>query len=234
MADITITPAGAAFDPTDTVTSTRLNEARNPTAALDAGTIVNADVSATADILGSKLADATVTKAKIENISAPLRVLGRTTAGAGVAEEVTINDEGDMANASAITLATDESIKAYVDEYAMKYSGVTASDLQTSGLSTYRDLDLSSTVGANRALVILEIEGSSVGSSLFFRTKGSTVRPVVTQTLPGWGSSGGYSLGANNGFNCVVITNASGVLEYAGSSTATGIGYTVQAYQKLT
>lgn len=115
MADITITPAGAAFNPTDTVTSTRLNEARNPTAALDAGTIVNADVSATADISGSKLADATVTKAKIENISAPLKVLGRTTAGAGVAEEVTINNEDDMANASAITLATDESIKAYVD-----------------------------------------------------------------------------------------------------------------------
>ena len=115
MADITITPAGAAFGSTDTVTSTRLNEARNPTAALVAGSIVNADVSATADILGSKLADATVTKAKIENISAPLRVLGRTTAGAGVAEEVTINDDDDLSTASAITLATDESIKAYVD-----------------------------------------------------------------------------------------------------------------------
>ena len=45
MADITITPAGAAFNPTDTVTSTRLNEARNPTAALVAASIGTADIA---------------------------------------------------------------------------------------------------------------------------------------------------------------------------------------------
>ena len=45
MADITITPAGAAFNPADTVTSTRLNEARNPTAALVAASIGTADIA---------------------------------------------------------------------------------------------------------------------------------------------------------------------------------------------
>ena len=45
MANITITPTGAAFNPTDTVTSTRLNEARNPTAALTTGSIVPTDLS---------------------------------------------------------------------------------------------------------------------------------------------------------------------------------------------
>ena len=122
MANITITPAGAAFNPTDTVTSTRLNEARNPTAALVAASIGTADI-----------ADAAVTKDKIENISAPLRVLGRTTAGAGVAEEVTINDDDDMANASAITLATDESIKAYVDGT----SSFTTEDGQSAGYQVF-------------------------------------------------------------------------------------------------
>ena len=114
MADITITPAGAAFDPTDTVTSTRLNEARNPTAALVAASIGTADIADDA-ITTALIDNSSVTKAKIENISAPLKVLGRTTAGAGVAEEVTINDDDDLSTASAITLATDESIKAYVD-----------------------------------------------------------------------------------------------------------------------
>jgi len=118
MADITITPAGAAFDSTDTVTSTRLNEARNPTAALDAGTIVNADVSATADILGSKLADATVTKAKIENV-ANLRVLGNTSGSVVAPQEVEILDDDTMATADAATLATSESIKAYVNTTAI-------------------------------------------------------------------------------------------------------------------
>jgi hypothetical protein len=45
MANITITPAGAAFNPTDTVTSTRLNEARNPTAALVPASVVPSDLS---------------------------------------------------------------------------------------------------------------------------------------------------------------------------------------------
>jgi len=55
MADITITPAGAAFNPTDTVTSTRLNEARNPTAALVAASIGTADIADDA-VTAAKLA----------------------------------------------------------------------------------------------------------------------------------------------------------------------------------
>tara|TARA_R100001198_G_C5233383_1_gene212012 strand:+ start:233 stop:1075 length:843 start_codon:yes stop_codon:yes gene_type:complete len=63
-----------------------------------------------------KILDANVTKAKLEDISAPLRLLGRTTAGAGAPEEVTVNDDDDLSSASDITLATDESIKAYIDK----------------------------------------------------------------------------------------------------------------------
>jgi hypothetical protein len=55
MATITVTP-GQVYGPTDTVTSTDLNDLGSPTAALDTGTIVNADISASADIAGSKLA----------------------------------------------------------------------------------------------------------------------------------------------------------------------------------
>jgi hypothetical protein len=55
MATITITQS-QTYGPADTVTSTNLNVLGRPTAALDAGTIVDADISASANIAGSKLA----------------------------------------------------------------------------------------------------------------------------------------------------------------------------------
>ena len=179
----------------------------------------------------AKIADANVTKAKIENLS-DYTVLGNVSGGAAAPAEVSILDEDDMASDSDTAIATQQSIKAYVDEYAIKYSGVTGTGLQVSGTATYRDLDLSSVVGANRALVIMELEGSNTGADIFFRTKGSTIKPVGSQTFPGWGASGGYVSGSNDGFTCVVTTDENGVLEYTGG-VATGIGYTIQAYQKL-
>jgi hypothetical protein len=85
-----------------------------PTAALDAGTIVDADISASANIAGSKLLNSSITKAKIENV-ADMKVLGNTSGSATAPQEVSILDDDTMATASATTLATSESIKAYVD-----------------------------------------------------------------------------------------------------------------------
>ena len=120
-----IITTNGSFGATAAVTSTTLNAVADAATFSDPvdGTSLELKVDGK---LGIK--DAGVTKAKIENISAPLRVLGRTTAGAGVAEEVTINDDNDLSSASAITLATDESIKAYVDS-----SGIT----KTTGTAPY-------------------------------------------------------------------------------------------------
>ena len=161
-------------------------------------------------ILTADIADANVTFAKLTDVI----------------------DDDTMATATDTTLATSESIKAYVDEYAMKYSGVTGTGLEVSGTATYRDLDLSSVVGANRALVIMELEGSDTGADIFLRTKGSTIKPVGSDTFPGWGASGGFVNGSNDGFTCVVTTDENGVLEYTGTN-GTGISYKIQAYQKL-
>jgi len=86
----------------------------------------------------SKILDANVTKAKLEDISASLRLLGRTTAGAGSPEEVTVHDDDDMSNATGITLATDESIKAYIDKLKPNVS-------QFIKTSTYTNLTSNST-----------------------------------------------------------------------------------------
>ena len=92
-----------------TVRDSGVTAAKLATGAVTTARILDANVTT------AKIADSSVTKAKMENISAPLKVLGRTTAGAGVVEEVTINNDNAMSNASASTLATDESIKQYVD-----------------------------------------------------------------------------------------------------------------------
>ena len=94
---------------TDAVTTAKILDANVTTAKIEDST------STITGVTTAKIADSSVTKAKMENISAPLKVLGRTTAGAGVVEEVTINDDNAMSNASASTLATDASIKQYVD-----------------------------------------------------------------------------------------------------------------------
>lgn len=67
----------------------------------------------------AKLLDSTdktdgVTLPKIQHIDTA-KVLGRTSTGEGNVEEVTLNTDDEMASSSATTLATDGSIKAYVD-----------------------------------------------------------------------------------------------------------------------
>ena len=198
----------ATFSPTATDSVSTFVNSSGQIAVLDGG--IAATKLATNAVSTTKILDANVTFAKLTDVI----------------------DDDTMATATDTTLATSESIKAYVDQYQMKYSGVTGTGLQVSGTATYRDLDLSSVVGANRALVIMELEGSDTPADIFFRTKGSTVRPVGSYTYPGWGASGGYVGGSNDGFTCVVTTDENGVLEYTGSFS-TGISYKIQAYQKL-
>jgi hypothetical protein len=69
---------------------------------------------ADSNVTTAKIADSNVTKAKIENV-ADMKVLGNTSGSATAPQEVSILDDDTMATASATTLATSESIKAYVD-----------------------------------------------------------------------------------------------------------------------
>ena len=144
-------------------------------------------------------------------------------------------DSDTMTGASATTLATSESIKAYVDaqdltEYALKYSGSTGTKSVT---SSFADWDISSVVGVNRAMVIIEMWDASTGVSLMLRTKGSSVEPYTTSSSAGWGAAGVITSTANQGGTLVVITDASGVIQLKGKVSATGINYKIQAYQKL-
>lgn len=120
--------------------------------------------------------------------------------------------------------------KDYVDEYAMKYSGSTGT---TSATTSFADWDLSSVVGVNRAMVILELWDASSAASIMLRTKGSVFNPRSTNSNSGFGASGLVVDTNNEGGTAVLITDASGVIEIGSTGAATGINYKIQAYQKL-
>ena len=80
------------------------------------------------DSIGTnELINDAVTFAKMQNINTA-KVIGRTTAGSGDPEEVSILDDDTMATASNTSLATSESIKAYVDAQAGGASVYTSSE----------------------------------------------------------------------------------------------------------
>ena len=68
----------------------------------------------------AKIKDANVTKAKIEDV-ADYKVLGNVSGAAAAPQEVAILDEDDMTSDSATALATQQSIKAYVDSSAQTF-----------------------------------------------------------------------------------------------------------------
>lgn len=67
----------------------------------------------------SNIPDSLITKSKIENL-ANLKVLGNVSGSAAAPAEVSILDEDNMASDSATSLATQQSIKAYVDTAVVK------------------------------------------------------------------------------------------------------------------
>ena len=89
------------------VTTAKINDAAVTTAKINDGAVTTA-----------KILDANVTKAKIENLS-DYTVLGNVSGGAAAPAEVSILDEDDMASDSDTAIATQQSIKAYVDNVSV-------------------------------------------------------------------------------------------------------------------
>ena len=129
MATITITP-GNSFTATEAVTSTKLNDLGSPTAALTAASIGTADIADDAitpaliadnAVTTPAILDANVTTAKIED------------ANVTFAKLTDVIDDDTMATATDTTLATSQSIKAYVDGT----SSFTTEDGQSAGYQVF-------------------------------------------------------------------------------------------------
>ena len=153
---------------------------------------------------------------------ADLRVLGNVSGGSAAPVAVEIKDEDAMTSDSATALATQQSIKAYVDTQVAASTGGWSFTNQTvsstlSPPNTFTDLDLSSFVGTNSAYVIFEASGNTSGYSLNlnFRKKGSTYDVASGIDTKITGSGVGHQLFG--------ITDSSGVIQYR-QSDATGTG----------
>ena len=224
---------GNTFGATDTVTNTTLNN------IVDNSTFKGTDGNGVAfSVSGSDLGTcvsagglAVHTTGQLQLKSqANLTALGNVSGGAAVPTAVAILDEDNMSSDSATSLATQQSIKKYVDDSSgLKASTATGT---LSATSSFQDLDLSSVVGSNKAMVIMEVfDANTNGRAILFKTKGSSIEPYGVAAR---GSSSGILGTANNGSTIIVTTDSSGVIEYTTPAGATtGINYVVRAFQVI-
>ena len=139
MATITVTP-GHTYGTTDTVTSTNLNDLGSPTAALTAASIGTADIADDA-ITPALIADDAITTPAIldENVTTAKIADDNVTTAKIADSNVTfakltdVIDDDTMDAATDTTLATSESIKAYVDGT----SSFTTEDGQSAGYQVF-------------------------------------------------------------------------------------------------
>ena len=108
---------GTTFGTTELVTAAKLNTAVND-AKISTDSVDNSTIEINSDAL--RIKDSGVTKAKIENV-ANMKVLGNTSGSATAPQEVAILDEDNMTSDSATSLATQQSIKAYVLAISNQY-----------------------------------------------------------------------------------------------------------------
>jgi len=192
---------GTTFASTQTVTAADLNDAVN-NAALASGSVDDDTIELESDALRIK------------------------DGGVGFAKLKDVIDDDTMSTATATTLATSESIKAYVDTNSgLKASGATGTIAPN---TASQELDLSSVVGSNKAMVIMEVYHSNGSTYFRFKTKGSAVN------YTSYGASSVLVGTQNAGGTVVVTTDSEGKLEYQCSVTRTNLTtYVVQAFQLI-
>jgi hypothetical protein len=129
----------------DSVTTAKIASSAVTTTEIADNNVTTSKI-ADSNVTTAKLADSNVTKAKIENV-ANMKVLGNTSGSAATPQEVAILDQDDMSSDSAIALATQQSIKAYVDDKLPSNHIVAVQDLvNTSNTAT---LNYDSVTGDN-------------------------------------------------------------------------------------
>ena len=175
----------------------------------------------------------TVALTKVQQVAAN-KLLGNVGSGNGNVAEVEIDVTASGLQNSDDTIPSSKAVKDYVDslfdEYSLKQP--TSNATGTFNLTTsFTDIDLSSAVGSNKALVVLSIQdGSRSAEGAYFRTNGENWAAYTNQfdgataLVVGSGEKGGH---------IVIMTDASGKIEgRAHDGSINAVKYKVLAFQK--
>ncbi len=162
------------FGASDAVTADALNDHVNDstfnTTAVDDSTIEVYDSGAKI-----RVKDDGVTLAKMQNISTD-KVLGRTTAGSGIIEEVDLLDENDMNSDSDTAVATQQSIKAYVDKAAVFEQVILLHTFQFTNSSSTSVTPTQGNKGSDNARYLIQDDSSNEASKQITITSGNKVK----------------------------------------------------------
>ena len=146
--------------------------------AVAANTAKVSNATHTGDATGSTaltIANDAVTFAKMQNINTA-KVIGRTTAGSGDPEEVSILDDDTMATASATSLATSESIKAYVDAQTVsKYSTGWQNSIDSVTVANGSTHTITHNLGTDDVTVQVFVATSSAGANSRLISNGAEI-----------------------------------------------------------
>jgi len=170
------------------------------------------------NVTTAKILDSNVTKAKIEDL-ADYTVLGNVSGVSAAPLEVVIYDQDGMESNSATALVSQQSIKAYAETVAMQYSGATA---YTGAMpTTFTNLSLSATIGANRCFVHLSVVSDVNSARVSFRTDGETAEVGTVSDADGQGTSQAKIDNTRIAYFSL-ITSTSGIVEWESSEAGSG------------
>ena len=145
------------------VSTAKLPDSAVTTAKINDSAVTTAKI-ADSNVTTAKIADSNVTKAKIENV-ADMKVLGNTSGSAAAPQEVSILDEDDMTSDSATALATQQSIKAYVDNNVPDVGSnhiVAVQDSSSTSITTTVNYDSVTGDNVSNSSGVLTITGAGV------------------------------------------------------------------------
>ena len=239
-AALTAASIGTADIADDAITSALIADDAITTASIADDAVTTASIADDA-VTTALIADDAITTALIADdaVTSALIADDAVTTPAILDANVTfakltdVIDDDTMATATATTLATSESIKAYVDDNSGLKASTATGTITTTVANTFQDFDLSAVVGSNKAMVIMEVfDGNQNGRTIFFRTKGSSVLPLGA-TFQG-GSNTALLGSPDRGNTVIVTTDSSGFLEVlTGGLPISNVKYAVQAFQTI-
>lgn len=188
---------------------------------------VATDVAVSGDVTISNTGAVTigndkVTYAKMQNVSATDKLLGRVTAGSGDVEEVTLDPDGTLAANSDDVVASQKAVKTYVD--AQNVFSKSSSDQSTTSTSLADITSLGVAIAANQNLYIkciIHYGASGTNGSRYAVTipSGATMKIGYSGTATAavsYGATSWLTASATEGATVGVVANAISIVVLEG------------------